>query len=72
MHFRASSCCLYPSMSFAVTGRLRQNNSSNYYDTTDELDVTSQLAASGHTVIRSERTKNDKVYTWVYTVSPLP
>ena len=52
--------------------KYNKNNSSNYYDTTDELDVTSQLAASGHTVIRSERTKNDKVYTWAYTVSPLP
>lgn len=43
----------------------------NYYPTTTELDVTSQLAASGYTVTRSARTDNaDGTYTWTYTVAP--
>lgn len=45
----------------------------NYYPTTTELDVTSQLAASGYTVTRSARTANaDGTYTWTYTVRPVP
>ena len=44
----------------------------NYYPTTAELDVTSQLAAPGYTVTRSARTQNaDGTYTWTYTVSPV-
>lgn len=45
----------------------------NYYPTTTELDVTSQLAAPGYTVTRSARTANaDGTYTWTYTVRPVP
>lgn len=45
----------------------------NYYPTTTELDVTSQLAAPGYTVTRSARTYNnaDGTYTWTYTVRPV-
>ena len=44
----------------------------NLYKTTDELDVTSQLALdpAKTTVIRSARTNNsDGTYTWTYTVT---
>ena len=42
----------------------------NYFPTTTELDVTSQLAATGYTVTRSARTDNsDGTYTWTYTVT---
>ena len=43
----------------------------NHYENTDVLDVSSQLAAEGYTVIRSARTDNaDGTYTWTYTVKP--
>ena len=43
----------------------------NNNPTTAELDVTSQLAATGYTVTRSARTANaDGTYTWTYTVTP--
>ena len=51
----------------------KDQKSSNYnnYENTDELDVSSQLAAEGYTVIRSARTDNaDGTYTWTYTVKP--
>ena len=49
------------------------NPSWNYYDTTTELDVTTQLATPGYTVTRSARTDNgDGTYTWTYTVAPAP
>ena len=39
--------------------------------TTDELDVSEQLAATGYKVVRSARTDNaDGTYSWTYTVSP--
>ena len=39
--------------------------------TTDEIDVSAQLAATGYKVVRSARTDNaDGTYTWTYTVSP--
>jgi len=39
--------------------------------TTDELDVSEQLAATGYKVIRSARADNaDGTYTWTYTVYP--
>lgn len=38
--------------------------------TTDELDVSTQLAAPGYKVVRSARTDNaDGTYTWTYTVT---
>ena len=41
----------------------------NHYENTDVLDVSSQLAAEGYTVIRSARKDNaDGTYTWTYTV----
>ena len=44
----------------------------NYYSTTTELDVSTQLAASGYKVVRSARTDNaDGTYTWTYTVTKL-
>ena len=43
----------------------------NHYENTDVLDVSSQLAAEGYTVIRSARKDNaDGTYTWTYTVKP--
>ena len=46
------------------------NPSWNYWDTTTELDVTTQLATPGYTVTRSARTDNgDGTYTWTYTVT---
>ena len=46
-------------------------NANNNYETTTELDVTDQLAASGYTVTRSARQDNaDGTYTWTYTVKP--
>lgn len=45
----------------------------NFYEDTDERDVSAQLAASGYTVIRSARTDNeDGTYTWTYTVCATP
>ena len=59
------------------TGRCGLYGTSNYTDsnnldgTTTEVDVTSLLAADGHTVTRSARTNNgDGTYTWTYTVAP--
>ena len=41
----------------------------NYWSTTNEIDVTTQLAANGYTVTRSARIDNaDGTYTWKYTV----
>ena len=62
---------------------LKGNNytsSNNNHDTTTKLNVSSQLAADGHTVMRSARTDgpdadndgNPDYYTWTYTVYPYP
>lgn len=60
----SNSCGLY--------GDSNYDDSSNNYSTTTEVDVTSQLAAPGHTVTRSARTDNGGgSYTWTYTVTPL-
>lgn len=47
-------------------------SSNNSYDTTNaEVDVSTQLAATGYTVKRSARIENpDGTYTWKYTVKP--
>ncbi len=59
----SNSCGLY--------GDSNYDDSSNNYSTTTEVDVTSQLAAPGHTVTRSARTDNGGgSYTWTYTVAP--
>ena len=45
------------------------NTIHNYWSTTTEVDVTTQLAADGYTVTRSARIDNaDGTYTWKYTV----
>ena len=53
------------------------SSDNNDYDKTDEIDVSTQLAADGYTVTRSARTDNDadndgtpESYTWTYTVRP--
>lgn len=54
-----------------LRGDSNYDDSSNNYSTTTEVDVTSQLAAPGHTVTRSARTDNGGgSYTWTYTVTP--
>ena len=41
----------------------------NQYTTTDEIDMTAKLAASGYTVTRGERKETEYgTYTWTYTV----
>lgn len=55
-------------------------SSNNNHATTTKLNVSSQLAADGHTVMRSARTDgpdadsdgNPDYYTWTYTVYPYP
>ena len=48
-------------------------NANNSYETTEEMDVSAQLAADGVKVTRSARTDNaDGTYTWTYTVEPIP
>lgn len=43
----------------------------NKYDTTEEIDMTEKLAATGYTVTRSERKFTEYgTYTWTYTVKP--
>lgn len=59
------------SNSCGLRGDSNYNDSSNDYETTTELDVTSQLAAPGHTVTRSARMNVGGTYTWTYTVTPL-
>lgn len=45
------------------------NSNSNKYDTTEEIDMTAKLAASGYTVTRGERKETEYgTYTWTYTV----
>ena len=49
------------------------HSATNANDNTAEVDVSDQLAADGHKVIRSARTDNtDGTYTWTYTVTPVP
>ena len=53
-------------------GSTNYNIANNGHETTTVLDVSSQLAAEGYSVIRSARTDNaDGTYTWTYTVRPL-
>ena len=47
-------------------------STNNDRDNTSEVDVTSQLAAPGYSVTRSERTENADLYSWTYTVAPVP
>ncbi len=47
------------------------SSDNNDYDKTDEIDVSTQLAADGYTVTRSARSDNsDGTFTWTYTVIP--
>ena len=48
------------------------NGFHNQSNTTDEIDVSTQLAADGYTVTRSARKDNGNYcYTWTYTVKPI-
>lgn len=59
----ASHCGLRGSANYAPA--------TNANATTTELDVSTQLAATGYKVVRSARTDNaDGTYTWTYTVYP--
>lgn len=59
----ASNCGLYANGNYTT--------SNNLNGTTTQVDVTTLLAATGYTVIRSARTDNaDGTYTWTYTVTP--
>ena len=61
----ASTCGFY--------GGSNYNSSNNSYATTTEVDVSTQLAATGYTVTRSARTDNgDGTYSWTYTVAGPP
>ena len=47
-------------------------NGTNHHTTTEELDVTAELAAPGYTVIRSARIDyGSDFYIWTYTVKPV-
>ena len=60
----ASDCGIY--------GYKNYSSQSNNYGSTGETDVTTLLAASGYSVIRSARTTNaDGSYSWTYTVAPV-
>ena len=43
----------------------------NFQGTTDELDVTAELAADGYTVTRSKRYQSGSTYYWTYIVKPV-
>ena len=78
--FAAHSLKLQGSGTLTVTSNLSEfcglfgvdnyNPTNNGNATTDALDVSTQLAATGYTVTRSARTANaDGSYTWTYTVA---
>lgn len=65
--YDAEKCGVWGSYNYNTIDK--QSINYNNCENTDELDVSTQLAAEGYTVIRSARTDNaDGTYTWTYTV----
>lgn len=67
--YNAEKCGVWGSNNYNTKDK--QSINYNNCENTDELDVSTQLAAEGYTVIRSARKDNaDGTYTWTYTVKP--
>lgn len=67
--YDAEKCGVWGSNNYNTKDK--QSINYNNCENTDELDVSTQLAAEGYTVIRSARKDNaDGTYTWTYTVKP--
>ena len=65
----ATECGIRGNANYAPANSWQAETNANA--TTDELDVSAQLAVTGYKVIRSARTDNaDGTYSWTYTVSP--
>ena len=65
--YNAEKCGVWGSNNYNTKDK--QSINYNNCENTDELDVSTQLAAEGYTVIRSARKDNaDGTYTWTYTV----